>query len=169
MQEVENAYLMLARQVQQSIDNSDLIALRDVSALLDLKRLSFVEADEDNGRKVAKPATVYAAEHGSIEIMEFLLEEGCDINARDSYGNTPLMCAVNADRINMISFLLKQPNIQIFMKNYYGETIGSIAYLNNDREVIEYLSKLPQPIEIAPNVTQSATISNEPKPSSYIS
>ncbi len=153
MQEVENAYLILARQVQQSIDNDDLIALRDVAALLDLKRLSFVEPDEDNGRKVAKPVTVYAAEHGSVDVMTFLLDEGCDINARDSYGNTPLMRAVNADRIPMISFLLKQPNVQIFMKNYYGETIGSIAYLNNDSEVIEYLSNLPQPIEIAPTVT----------------
>ncbi len=149
MQEVENAYLMLARQVQQSIDNDDLIALRDVSALMDLKRLSFVEADENNGRKVAKPVTVYAAEHGSVEIMSFLLEDGCDINARDSYGNTPLMCAVNADRIDMVAYLVKQPNIQISMKNYYGETAGSIAYLNNDKDVIEYLKKLPCPIEVA--------------------
>ncbi len=169
MQDVENAYLMLARQAQQSIDNSDLVALRDVSALLDLKRLSFVELDEDNGRKVAKPITVYAAEHSSTDIMEFLLQEGCDINARDSYGNTPLMCAVNADRLNMISFLLKQPNVQIFMKNYYGETIGSIAYLNDDQDVIEYLRKLPQPIEIAPNVTPTPTMVNEPKPSSMVS
>ncbi len=169
MQDIENAYLMLARQVQQAIDNSDLIALRDVSALLDFKRLSFVELDEDNGRKVAKPITVYTAEHGSTEIMEFLLTEGCDINARDSYGNTPLMCAVNADRINMISFLLKQPNVQIFMKNYYGETIGSIAYLNNDHDVIEYLSNLPQPIEIAQNVTPAPTLASEPKPDRVIS
>ena len=156
MKEVENAYLMLARQVQQSIDNDDLIALRDVSALMDLKRLSFVEADEENGRKVAKPVTVYAAEHGSVDIMTFLLEEGCDINARDSYGNTPLMCAVNADRIDMIAYLLKQTNIQVSMTNYYGETIGSIAYLNNDTEIIEYLKKLPQPIE-----AESAAISDQ--------
>lgn len=169
MQEVENAYLMLARQVQQAIDNDDIVALRDVSALMDLKRLSFVEPDEDNGRKIAKPVTVYAAEHGSTDIMSFLLTEGCDINARDSYGNTPLMCAVNADRLPMISFLLKQPNVQVFMKNYYGETIGSIAYLNNDSEVIEYLSKLPQPIEIAPSYTFSSESDTFLKSSGLIS
>ncbi len=156
MQEVENAYLMLARQVQRSIENDDLIALRDVSVLIDLKRLSFVEIDEENGRKVAKPITVYTAEHGSVEIMTFLLEEGCDVNARDSYGNTPLMCAVASDRIEMISFLLRQPNIQIFMKNYYGETIGSIAYLNNDAEVIAYLSKLTQAVDISPALSSEA-------------
>ncbi|MBQ9090628.1 MAG: ankyrin repeat domain-containing protein [Alphaproteobacteria bacterium] len=169
MQEIENAYLMLARQVQRSIENDDLIALRDVSVLIDFKRLTFVEIDEENGRKVAKPITVYAAEHGSVDVMSFLLEEGCDINARDSYGNTPLMCAVGMDRIEMISFLLKQPNIQIFMKNYYGETIGSIAYLNNDTDVIAYLSKLPQPIDISPALSSENGISDTNNTSHLVS
>lgn len=148
MQEIENAYLMLARQIQQAIDNDDLVALRDVSALMDLKRLSFVEADEDNGRKVAKPVTVYAAEHGSVDIMTFLLDEGCDVNARDSYGNTPLMCAVNANKTEMISYLIKQPNVQISIKNYYGETADSIAHLNNDADTIAFFKKLHATVEV---------------------
>ena len=139
MQDLENAYLILARQFQRAIDNGDIVALRDTASLMDLYRLTFVEIDEDSGRKISKPVTVYAAEHASTEVMGFLLEEGCDINARDSFGNTPLMIAVAEERMDMITFLIRQPEIQTDVQNYYGETIASIARLNNNENIINYL------------------------------
>ena len=139
MEDIENAYLILARQFQRAIDNDDMIALRDTAALMDLQHLTFVEIDEDSGRKVSKPLTVYAAEHGSTDIMAFLIEEGCNLNARDSFGNTPLMIAVAEERMDMITFLMRQPDIQIDVQNYYGETLSSIAKMNNNIDIINYI------------------------------
>ena len=38
-------------------------------------------------------ALVYAAERGKVEMARVLLEKGADIEFRDPYGNTPLLCA----------------------------------------------------------------------------
>lgn len=141
MQDIENAYVRLAGQLQQAIDAGDFGALKDLSFLMNLSRITFVEPDEYNGRKVSKPIAVYAAEHGTVEIMSFLIEIGCDVNARDSFGNTPLMAAVSEDRFEMVVFLMKQPHVQKYIQNYYGETVSSIAWLNNNPKIVEYLEK----------------------------
>ncbi len=143
MQEIENAYMQLANQLQQAIDTGDLVLLRDLSFLLDLSRVTFVENDENCTRKIIKPITVYAAEHGTLEIMAFLIKDGCDINARDSYGNTPLMTAVNEERLDIVAFLMKLPQVQTQVSNHYGETVSSIADLNHNQEIMDYLKKNP--------------------------
>lgn len=143
MQEIENAYMRLAGQLQQAIDTGDLVLLKDLSFLLDLSRITFVEADETSGRKIIKPVTVYAAEHGTPEIMDYLIKDGCDINAQDSFGNTPLMAAVASDRLDMMIFLMRQPQVQTRVFNRYGETMLSIASLYHNKEIMDYLKKNP--------------------------
>lgn len=150
MQEIENAYMQLANQLQQAIDTGDLVLLKDLSFLLDLSRVTFVETDEDNSRKIVKPIMVYAAEHGTLDIVAFLIKDGCDINARDSYGNTPLMAAVTEERLDIVAFLMKHPQVQTQVSNHYGETVSSIAYLNNNREIMDYLKKNPPVRETTP-------------------
>ena len=44
----------------------------------------------------------------------------------------------------MISFLLKQPDIQIFIKNNYGETAETIAQFTNDDDIISSLNTVLQ-------------------------
>lgn len=141
MQDIENAYVRLAGQLQQAIDTGDFGTLKDLAFLMDLSRITFVEPDENSGRKISKPVAVYVAEHGTVEIMAYLIDEGCDVNARDSFGNTPLMAAVAEDRLEMVAFLMKQPHVQKHIHNYYGETVSSIAWLNNNREIAEYIEK----------------------------
>lgn len=146
MQDIENIYVMLAYRIQQAIDTDDLIDLKDCAAIVELKRIHFVETDKDANRKVISPITVYVSKHGSIDVMRFLLEEGADINAQDSYGNTPLLIAVENNRIEMIRFLLKQPNICPEIQNYYGETINSVALMNKEQVVIDCLKELEKKI-----------------------
>lgn len=146
MQDTENTYVMLAHRIQQAIDIDDLIDLKDCAALIELKRIHFMEMDEEANRKVIRPITVYTAEHGSIDVMRFLLEEGADVNAQDSYGNTPLLTAVESNRIEMIRFLLKQPGIRPEIQNYYGETVNSVALMNKEQVVMDCLKELEKPI-----------------------
>ncbi|MBQ3117853.1 MAG: ankyrin repeat domain-containing protein [Alphaproteobacteria bacterium] len=144
MQGVENAYMLLAHQLQSAIDNNDMIVVKDLSALLDIRRIHFVEMNEETDRKISKPVEIYVAEHGSVAVMEFILDIGGNVNARDSDGNTPLMIAVNEERKDMISFLLKQPDIQVFIKNNYGETAETIARFTNDDDIISSLNSVLQ-------------------------
>ena len=153
--ERDNIQVLMAHRIQSAIDAGDLIELQDCASLLDVKRIFFVEMDEETERKLAKPILVYAAEHGSVDVVKFLLEVGCDINAQDTFGNTALLCAVENNRYELMKFLLRQPGIHVELANFYGENIFSIAALNNDEQIMEYLKTLKfQKSDIAESVFQ---------------
>ncbi|MBR6730209.1 MAG: ankyrin repeat domain-containing protein [Alphaproteobacteria bacterium] len=153
--ERDNIQVLMAHRIQSAIDAGDLIELQDCASLLDVKRIFFVEMDEETERKLAKPILVYAAEHGSVDVVKFLLEVGCDINAQDTFGNTALLCAVENNRYELMKFLLRQPGIHVELANFYGENIFSIAALNNDEQIVEYLKTLKfQKSDIAESVFQ---------------
>lgn len=44
---------------------------------------------------------------GHIEIVKFLVEFGCDVNAQDSDGWTPLHCAASCNNLTMVKFLVE--------------------------------------------------------------
>lgn len=137
--EREQIQMMMAHRIQSAIDAGDLIDLQDCAAIMDVKRIFFVEMDEETERKLARPILVYAAEHGTVDVVQFLLEMGCDINAQDTFGNTALLCAVENNRIEIVKYLLRQPGVQLDICNFYGENVFSIAALNNDEMVMDYL------------------------------
>ncbi len=153
--ERDNIQVLMAHRIQSAIDAGDLIELQDCAALLDVKRIFFVEMDEETDRKLAKPILVYAAEHGSVDVVKFLLEMGCDINAQDTFGNTALLCAVENNRYELMKFLLRQPGIHVELANFYGENIFSIAALNNDEQIMSHLKTLKfQKSDMAESVFQ---------------
>ena len=53
--ERDNLQVLMAHRIQSAIDAGDLIELQDCAALLDVKRIFFVEMDEETERKLAKP------------------------------------------------------------------------------------------------------------------
>lgn len=137
--ERDKIQMLMAHRIQSAIDAGDVIDLQDCAAIMDVKRIFFVEMDEETERKLARPILVYAAEHGTVEIVKFLLEMGCDVNAQDTFGNTALLCAVENNRVEIVKYLLRQPGIQLEICNFYGESVFSIASLNDDIQIMEYL------------------------------
>lgn len=49
---------------------------------------------------------MYACKHNAVEAINFLLEKGANINAKDKIGFTPLMCAVRSGRYKLCQMLL---------------------------------------------------------------
>lgn len=140
--ERDKIQVLMAHRIQSAIDAGDIIDLQDCAAIMDVKRIFFVEMDEETERKLARPILVYAAEHGTVDVLKFLLEMGCDVNAQDTFGNTALLCAVENNRVEIVKYLLRQPGIQLEICNFYGENVFSIAALNDDEQIMEYLNTI---------------------------
>ena len=51
-------------------------------------------------------------------VVKFLLDEGCDVNARDLKGNTPLHVATGLGFSRLVALFLSQPNCQINPRVY---------------------------------------------------
>ncbi|AVP87204.1 hypothetical protein phytr_2470 [Candidatus Phycorickettsia trachydisci] len=60
-----------------------------------------------------------AAQEGQLEVIEFLLSQGVDVNTKGFFGNTALHSAINHPRVG--SFLLEK-GVEIEAKNHSGRT-----------------------------------------------
>ncbi|MGL4563537.1 MAG: ankyrin repeat domain-containing protein [Brevinema sp.] len=75
---------------------------------------------------------VYAEE---FDIVEYLINYGANINHRETNGDTSLHIAVRRKNKEITKLLLSQPNIELNVKNIYGETPLDIAKESNDPEL----------------------------------
>lgn len=67
----------------------------------------------------------YACDRGNLEMVQFLVEEGANVNIQDSYGETPLHVAKIADELEIINYLLTK-GADMNKKNFDGFTPYSI-------------------------------------------
>ncbi|HKQ79011.1 MAG TPA: protein kinase [Blastocatellia bacterium] len=75
----------------------------------------------------------------AIELIgEELLQTGCDVNAQDSVGRTPLMYAVRYDRSEAVRLLL-EAGADIDAKNKAGATAFDLALQIDNQEIINLL------------------------------
>jgi ankyrin repeat protein len=74
-----------------------------------IKMLIELGADVNGGDYGASEnPLMHAARHGHLEIAQYLLENGADIEARSYEGNTPLLFAAWEGQLEMIQFLIKK-------------------------------------------------------------
>jgi ankyrin repeat protein len=75
----------------------------------------------------------------SLDVVKKLINQGIDINIKDDIqGNTALIFAIMNGSIDMVKFLLEQPEIDINIKNNNGWDALSVAHLY-DQTKIEYI------------------------------
>ena len=74
-----------------------------------------------------------------LDIMEMLIEKGADVNAKNKYGDTPLMYASKVEgRLPSVSLLLKH-GANMNVKNYDDKTALMLARENGNTQVEELL------------------------------
>lgn len=80
---------------------SDIVT--DENILQKLRLLTDLEQTDRDGRTLLLNAAFY----NRPQIAEYLLERGCNVNAQDSSGFTPLHAAVQSDSLPMVQLLLR--------------------------------------------------------------
>lgn len=94
-------------------------------------------ADIELGQKNGTPL-MWAALNRRNEMIKFLVANNASVNARDSYGNTPLTNAARAGDLETIQLLLAH-GADCHLTTLNGKTAARVAEDSNHKEVAAYL------------------------------
>ena len=116
----------------------------DYASVKQLFESGNIKIDAINGK--IGPALVSASYGGHKEIVQFLLDNGANINIRDEKGTTPLMNAVIGEKTEIVKILLERgadPNL--YVVNEKGEktevTAMTFAKMKEKKEIIDLLEQ----------------------------
>ncbi|XP_039535689.1 B-cell lymphoma 3 protein homolog [Pimephales promelas] len=93
-----------------------------------LTRLALESGAEINAgdNKSGRSALIHAVENNSIDMVTFLIESGCDVNAQSYSGNTALHSACGRGQIEIVRVLLKN-GADSSLKNNHNDTAIMVA------------------------------------------
>jgi hypothetical protein len=72
------------------------------------------------------------------ELVEYFLSKGCKITDKDDGGNTPLLCAVRANKLDLVMFLVEK-GADINAKNDFDDTPLKMAQDKGEITILNYL------------------------------
>ena len=84
-------------------------------------------------------ALMKASEKGHVEIAEYLINNGSDINFQNKEGITPLMVAAEKNNFYVFKMLLDK-NADASKSDYTGRTIKEIAENSRDKRILKLLN-----------------------------
>eukprot|EP00761_Pharyngomonas_kirbyi_P013285 gb/GECH01013312.1/.p1 GENE.gb/GECH01013312.1/~~gb/GECH01013312.1/.p1 ORF type:complete len:231 (+),score=77.21 gb/GECH01013312.1/:1-693(+) len=80
----------------------------------------------------------YAASKGYGEIVQRIIDEGAQVNARDKYGESPMFRAIARDQRG-IAQMLRNAKAKVNLKNSEGNTVLHVAVLEKNLAAIDWL------------------------------
>mmetsp|Transcript_5030 Transcript_5030/g.4950 ORF Transcript_5030/g.4950 Transcript_5030/m.4950 type:complete len:225 (-) Transcript_5030:27-701(-) len=87
---------------------------------------------------------ILASQLGKLEMVEYLISRGAELNARDYEGNTPLMIAVIHEQTDVIKALVSF-GAKLDLKDNYGYTAVDKAETRGYQNIVNFLSnKVPE-------------------------
>jgi ankyrin repeat protein len=91
----------------------------------------------DEQDKYGKTPFIYAAQNNYVNMLEFLREEGADINIIDTHGNNALGLAIGCGSFDAATYLL---NLDVSANSTFnGQSIIHLAILAENIDIIEKL------------------------------
>ncbi|RDW68869.1 uncharacterized protein DSM5745_08629 [Aspergillus mulundensis] len=91
-------------------------------------------------------ALIWAVETEQLDKMQYALDHGANVNCVNWHDETPLMIAVKEDRLDIVDFLLKVPNLDADFRHpkVTTKTALQLACLLGRLEIVERLIRRPE-------------------------
>jgi ankyrin repeat protein len=118
------------KSVIREIRNKDLEGLRAIIS----KNKGILNNMDSNGDYMLNVAVI----EGNIEIVEYLVSQGADINIKDGSGETPLQIAIHEGKLELIKFFLSK-KADVNMKDYFNETSLHEAVNKGEIEIVKLI------------------------------
>lgn len=97
-----------------------------------------VDLNYKNSRNASVLAQATAA--GSVEMVNYLIEQGVEVNTQDVDGDTPLMYAAGLGRLEHVQALLDSGKVDLNVRNKAGQTALGLAKQYKRTDVANLLS-----------------------------
>ncbi len=123
-----------ATEVSVNVKLAQAVAYMDLAETQTLLKAGGDANFKENGR----PLLSWAAQNGSAEIVQALIDSGADLNAADAIGHTALMRATDMDKRDVAAVLLKakaDPNAE----SQNGDTALSLAIQSGYGDMVKLL------------------------------
>lgn len=91
-----------------------------------------------------------AAKYGDLEVVEYLVEKGANVNEKDDDGYTPLHVAAKKGYLEIVEYLVEK-GAKINEKDKSAKTPLQLAYDNGNQEVVNYLGSVKQEQKVGLN------------------
>lgn len=114
--------------------------------LVEAKRLMSLGGDID--QPGANGPLFMAASQGHVNVVNWLIGMGADINARNAKGSTPLIAAAFYGKTDCAAALL-QAGADATLRNNDNGTAKSFAASNNHKAVVELLARDPDEVTLS--------------------
>jgi len=76
---------------------------------------------------------------GDLESLKKLVSGGANVEAKDKYGNTPLIYASRLGFLEIVKYLIEECNANVNVKNRDESTPLITASINGHLEIVKYL------------------------------
>ena len=102
--------------------------------------LNEIEVNIDTTDALGNTALINASDKGHVEIVDFLINNGADINYQNKQGQTPAMKAAEKNNFYVIKLLLDK-NADLTKSDYTGRTLKEIAENSRDKRILKLLNE----------------------------
>lgn len=110
-------------------------------------------ADANLGNRKNRTPLHFAAESGNYQIISLLIDAGADVNCTDNNGVTPLMVLAQNGRTDAALKLLKNPGIDISIKDNDSRMAIDYATTSGLRDLVQALSAAAEHADAYGNTT----------------
>ncbi len=94
-----------------------------------------ISIQDMNGRTPLHKATA----HDHLDVMQYLIRQGANLNAIDEQGDTALDEAMKKGHLHIVRYLLEIGKIDVNIKNNLGLTLLDTATMNGHLAIVKYL------------------------------
>ena len=85
-------------------------------------------------------ALIIACEKGLLEIVNYLIDNGANINHQNKQGLTPAMKAAEKNNFSIVKLLLDK-NIDLSISDFTGRTLREISESSRDKRILKLLNE----------------------------